>query len=70
MARLSAEEKQEFLEDSLSLARRRDFETLRSRAVNTKLTPSQLVAFLDWAQSLTAGKGEERKPMPGSIFLL
>lgn len=69
MARLSEQEKLEFLEDSRSEARCEDFRVLREHAERV-LSVDQLLEFLNWAQSFLTEDVSKRGPIRGAKWLL
>ncbi|MDQ8186300.1 hypothetical protein [Pelagicoccus sp. SDUM812002] len=69
MARLSEEEKREFLEDALSEERRKAFESLRA-GTRRRLEPDELSAFLNWAQQFMTEDVSKRGPIRGTKWLL
>ncbi len=69
MARLSEEEKAEFLADALSSERRGDFRVLRERAEKA-LTVDEFLEFLNWSQQFMAEDVSKRGPIRGTKWLL
>jgi len=67
MAKLSEEEKREFLEDGKSDTRRRDFGVLRRRQMEVALSPSD---FINGSQRLMNEKITARPPIKGDVFKL
>ncbi|MBK1875687.1 hypothetical protein [Pelagicoccus mobilis] len=69
MARLSEREKEEFLEDALSIERREAFRSLRAGSQQA-LSPDELMLFLNWAQQFMTEDVSERGPIKGDRFLM
>jgi len=70
MAKLSDQEKQEFLVDAHSSERRKEFSALRKRTEEIRLSPQDYIQFLNEAQPFMLEKASRRPPITGNTFLL
>ncbi len=70
MAKLSEQEKREFLEDARSPERRKEFDSLRKRNESASLTPQEYIEFLNQAQQFMKEDATKRPPITGGTFLL